>query len=81
MFVYIIKCQTTKKYYTGLTTNIARRMKEHNKIRTGSVLHTKNLGPFKLVHLEEVFDREHARLREKFWKSGMGREIRDNYLL
>jgi len=75
-YVYIIKSKKDGKFYTGLTNNWNRRLKEHNigKINTLSTL---NRGPFKLVHLEECSDRIKAREREKFWKSGIGRELRD----
>jgi len=75
-YVYIIKSSKDGKFYTGLTNNWIRRLKEHNfgKINTPSTL---NRGPFKLVHLEECEGRIKARQREKFWKSGIGRELRN----
>lgn len=74
-FVYILKSIKDGKFYTGLTNNWVRRFKEHNagKSNTPSTLFR---GPFKLIHLELCENRKIARQREKFWKSGIGRELR-----
>ena len=75
-FVYIIKSTKDNKYYTGITNNINRRLKEHNigKHNTPSTL---NRGPFILIHTEKCVSRQLARRKEKFWKSGSGRALRD----
>ena len=72
--VYVIKSLKDHKNYTGITNNLERRLSEHNqgKISTPS---TKNRGPFKLIYSEKVEDRINARKREKFLKSGCGREF------
>jgi putative endonuclease len=80
-YVYIINCKTSGKFYTGITSNLIRRLAEHNKVGSGSVRYTKNLGSFKVVHLEECLIRQEARTREKYWKSGVGREVRDRYFI
>ncbi|GAG30665.1 unnamed protein product, partial [marine sediment metagenome] len=46
-------------------------MKEHNQGRTPA---DRGRGPFSLVYKEEYPDHKSARLREKFLKSGAGRE-------
>ena len=38
---------------------------------------TVNRTEFELVYIEECPDRIEARVRERFWKSGQGREYRD----
>jgi putative endonuclease len=75
-YVYIIRSLKDNRYYTGLTNNLFLRISQHNKgrVNTPSTYHR---GPFVLVHAEEVETREAARKREKFWKSGSGRELRD----
>lgn len=75
-YVYILKSIKDNKYYTGITNNIERRIKEHNrgKHNTQSTL---NRGPFVLIYKEQCASRQLARNREKFWKSGSGRELRN----
>ncbi len=77
--VYIIQSQKDKKFYTGITNDLERRLKEHNKGKN-STPSTSARGPFTLVHYENVLDRKTAREREKFLKSGAGREFCDKVL-
>jgi putative endonuclease len=59
------------RVYVGFTNNIHRRMLEHKQGKTKS---TKNRGAFTLFELEQCADRVTARAREKYWKSGYGKE-------
>ena len=76
-YVYIIQSLKDGSYYTGLTTNIDRRLTEHNKSDTKT---TRSKKPWKLVHSEEFETRQLARQREKYLKSGVGREFRKKIL-
>jgi putative endonuclease len=78
-FVYILQSIKDKKFYTGITDNIARRLEEHNRGKK-STPSTSSRGPFKLVYYEEYISRNAAREREKFLKSGAGREWRKQLL-
>jgi len=70
-FVYVLKSKRTHKRYVGITNNLGRRLKEHNG---GNCRSTKAGAPWKLIY-KEIFDsHEEARKREKFFKSGQGRE-------
>ena len=62
------------KFYTGITNNLDRRIKEHNQGKK-STLSTKNRGPFQLVYCEQLLDRPAARQREKYFKSAAGRRF------
>lgn len=79
-FVYILVSLKDNKFYTGISNNPARRLREHN-LGKDSTPSTKHRGPFKTVYLEKVPDRKEARLREKYLKSGCGREFIKKYLL
>ncbi len=59
------------KNYTGSTENIERRLREHNAGKTES---TRRRRPFILVHSEEYATREEAEQRERYLKTGKGRE-------
>ncbi|MEI7425937.1 MAG: GIY-YIG nuclease family protein [Candidatus Moraniibacteriota bacterium] len=54
-----------------MTDNIERRIREHKNGKTRS---TKNRGDFYVEIMEECEDRKSARKREKYWKSGCGKE-------
>ena len=75
--VYILQSLKDYNFYTGLTKNIERRLREHN---TGQVKPTKGHIPFKLIHTEKFETLAKARAREKFLKTGSGRELRDKIL-
>lgn len=75
-YLYIIRSSTDKKFYTGITNDLERRLEEHNGHNT-STRSTVNRTNFELIHVEECQTMVEARLKEKFWKSGQGREYRD----
>jgi len=72
IYLYVIKSTKHKFRYVGITNNIDERIGRHNAGRNSS---TKPYAPFTLV-LKEVYDNyESARQREKFLKSGVGRQL------
>lgn len=70
--VYVIKSKVDGRLYVGFTENLERRVKEHNAGKTKS---TKGYLPWTLVFQEEVNERSLARKREKYLKSGCGKEF------
>ena len=76
-YVYILQSLKNLNYYTGLTKNIKRRLQEHNSKQTKS---NKDYAPFKIVYIEKFKTISEARAREKFFKTGTGREFRDKIL-
>ena len=70
-YVYILK-NAQAKNYVGHTNNIERRIIEHN---SGLSPYTKNRGPWVLVYSEAFESRGEAMKRERFLKSGKGREF------
>lgn len=69
-FVYTIFSLKDKKFYTGYTTDLGRRLKEHND---GYSRATKWRRPFLLIHYECFINKMDAEAREIFLKSGFGR--------
>ncbi|MEA3449715.1 MAG: GIY-YIG nuclease family protein, partial [Patescibacteria group bacterium] len=49
-------------FYTGLTKDLKRRLRQHN---SGEVKFTKNLRPLKLVHYEKFINKLDAAEREQ----------------
>lgn len=71
-YVYVLRSLNDKKRYIGLTNNIKIRLSQHN---SGKVTATKNRIPLILIYIEEYDNRSKAAQREKFLKSGKGREF------
>jgi len=59
--VYIVECHD-ETLYTGITTDISRRIAEHNAKK--GAFYTKNKTPVKLVHQEPMANQSEARKRE-----------------
>ena len=57
--------------YVGMTIGVDERYKRHN---TGREKTTKPYVPFELIFTEKCENRVEARKREKYWKSGVGKE-------
>lgn len=70
-YVYAISSDSRNYIYVGLTDNVERRVNEHN---SGKNKTTKPYRPFKLFHQEQFETRAEARNREKYLKSGTGKE-------
>jgi len=71
-YVYVLQSETTDRFYTGFTADLEHRVGQHN---AGITKSTKNRGPWKLVYQEQYELRAEAMRREKFLKSGQGREL------
>ena len=64
-YVYLLQSRKDRKYYLGWTTDILRRLAEHNE---GLNRSTKSRVPFKLVSFEIFSTKEKAKAREKALK-------------
>ena len=71
-YVYVLKSLTNKRHYTGYTKDLERRLGEHNSGKTKSI---KFIRPFELIYKEEYNTSLEAARRERFLKSGKGREF------
>ncbi len=65
-FLYIIECKD-KTLYTGITTDVSRRFKEHSLGKGGN--YTRSRGVRKLLYTEKHPDRSEASKREHEVKS------------
>ena len=70
--VYVLKSVDNYRFYVGITENLDRRIVEHNSGKTKS---TKGYRPWELFFFEEYPTRIEARGREKYLKSGIGKEF------
>jgi putative endonuclease len=71
IFVYAISSLNSNYIYVGMTQNIKERLKRHNDGRERTI---KFYSPFELIYSENCKTRMEARIREKYWKSGIGKE-------
>ncbi|MEK7605554.1 MAG: GIY-YIG nuclease family protein [Patescibacteria group bacterium] len=71
-YTYVLKSLFDNKLYVGFTDNIERRLDEHNN---GLVTATKSRRPLKLIYYEATLSQEKAIMREKYFKSGFGRNF------
>ena len=69
--VYAISSIDRNYIYVGLSSNLDVRLDRHNK---GYEKTTRPYVPFRLIYTEECSSRIQARKREKYWKSGIGKE-------
>ena len=76
-YVYAIKSLARNYIYVGITNNIERRLAEHNNGKNRS---TKAYKPFVLIYTEQFLTRMEARIREKYLKSGAGKEFLKKYI-
>jgi len=68
-YVYLLQLKNNK-IYTGFTTDLKDRVRQH---QIGKVKSTRNLRPLKLIHYEAYLLEDDARRREKFLKSSDGK--------
>ncbi len=71
-YVYIVKC-VDNTLYTGIATQLERRIEEHNGSDKGAK-YTRARRPVKLVYSEEYTDRSSASKREYEIKKKMTRK-------
>ena len=69
--VYILRSRRNGRLYTGSTDNLERRVAEHNSGRSKA---TRFTGPFDLLHSESFDSRSAAVARERYLKTGLGRQ-------
>jgi len=71
-FVYVLKSLKDNSSYIGISRDPENRLREHN---FGDSKYTKGHRPYILIYKEEFPNRILARNREKYLKSGSGREF------
>jgi len=64
-YVYVLQSVRTGKLYLGWTTDLQRRLEQH---QTGQSRYTRSRGPWELVAYEHCASREAAKQRERLLK-------------
>jgi len=71
IYVYVLSSVARNYIYVGMSSDIERRISDHNN---GYNKTTKPYRPFRVILVEEYETRDLARKREKYLKSGVGKE-------
>ena len=69
---YILQSEKNKILYVGYTTDLRRRLKEHNQ---GLDKSTKTYRPWKLIYYEACLDEDYAKRRENYLKTSQGQRL------
>jgi putative endonuclease len=70
LYVYILQSQIDNELYVGCTGDLKKRISEHN---SGLVFSTKLKKPYKLIYYESFLNKKDSFMREKWLKTGWGR--------
>ncbi len=70
-YVYVLKSTKDDLLYSGFTSDLKRRISEHN---LGLQESTKNRVPLELIYYEWCLNKADAIRREKYLKSGVGKK-------
>ncbi len=70
--VYALSSLVKNYIYVGQTNHLEKRFKQHNE---GWETTTRPYRPFKIIYTEQFPDRTSARIKEKYLKSGIGKEF------
>lgn len=76
--VYLIQSKIDASYYTGVTTDVEKRLREHNAERSQ---YSSGKIPFELAWHCVFHDKKLAYRFEKYLKSGSGIAFRNKHLL
>ncbi len=76
-YVYVLYSASLQKLYRGVTQDWLKRIEHHN---LGLDKWTKRGVPWKLIYYEAYTNKSDAYKREKFLKSGRGREVLNKQL-
>lgn len=82
-YFYILRC-SDNSLYCGFTTNLNRRVEEHNAKNTKSAKYTRAKGPVELVYFEQFETKSKAMKREyeiKQWTKARKEELINNFPL
>ena len=69
-YVYLLRSKLDQKLYTGYTSDLKKRLREH---QTGNVESTRNRRPMELIYYEAYQLKTLALQREKFLKTTKGK--------
>ena len=76
-YTYVLLSQQDGRWYTAVTGDLRKRLREH---ATGNVRSTASRAPLELSYNEACIERDDALRRERFLKTGKGKRYLKNRL-
>ena len=70
-YLYVLRSQQTGDLYVGSTADVEKRLQRHNR---GDAKSTRHGVPWAVLHTESFVTRSEAVRRERYYKTGRGRE-------
>jgi len=77
-YVYVIYSKRFRKTYVGMTHNLEGRLTAHN--HPGNKGYTRHFKPWSILFYKSYQTKSEALKRERFYKSGIGRQIIHDYI-
>jgi putative endonuclease len=74
-WVYVLRSSTDGRLYTGVTSDLRRRLREHN---SGKVRSTRRRRPLVLAYSEAFESRLDALARESYFKTAEGGALKQH---
>ncbi len=71
-YVYVLESLKNGDRYIGYTSNLKKRIEEHNQ---GKSIYTGIRKPWKLIYFEGCTDMQDAKRRERYLKTHQGRKF------
>src|SRR5438270_8825208 len=73
-YVYVLKSAKTGRRYVGSCQNVGERVRRHNAAQSKATRHGI---PWKLIRTEGFLSRQEAIIKERYYKTGRGRDELD----
>jgi len=71
-YVYVLESKKNGNLYMGYTTDLIKRVLEHNQ---GRNISTRPYMPWQPIYYEACLNKEDAKRREKYFKTSQGRRL------
>jgi putative endonuclease len=71
-YVYVLESLIRDELYIGVTTDLKRRLVQHN---SGQSISTKRYMPWRVIYYEACYEKLDAERREKYFKTSQGRRL------
>jgi len=71
-YIYVMESQQGGDLYIGQTTNLTKRLEEHNQ---GLNFSTKSNRPWNYIYYEACIHENDAKRREKYFKTSQGQRL------
>ena len=69
--VFVLRSEKTGRFYVGSAADVEKRLQRHNR---GDAKSTRHGVPWAVLHTESFVTRSEALHRERYYKTGRGRE-------